>query len=79
MSTTIPAGYRFSVSSSNDINDENRVIYYIYDADELEVCNGNVTFSEQGEASVYVGTLDEGIYTIYIVVDVDVYGGEFQL
>jgi hypothetical protein len=58
---------------------EESVIYYIYDADELEVCNGNVTFSEQGEASVYVGTLDEGIYTIYIVVDVDVYGGEFQL
>lgn len=58
---------------------EESVIYHIYDADELEVCNGNVTFSEQGEASVYVGTLDEGIYTIYIVVDVDVYGGEFQL
>jgi hypothetical protein len=58
---------------------EESVTYYIYDADELEVCNGNVTFSEQGEASIYVGTLNEGVYTIYVVVDDDVYGGEFQL
>jgi hypothetical protein len=58
---------------------EESVTYYIYDADEIEVCNGNVTFSEHGEASIYVGTLGIGIYTIYIVVDDDVYGGEFQL
>ena len=58
---------------------EESVTYYIYDADELEVCNGNVTFSEHGEASIYIGTLGNGIYTIYIVVDDDVYGGEFQL
>lgn len=58
---------------------EESVTYYIYDANEQEVCNGNVTFSEQGESSIYVGTLGNGIYTIYIVVDDDVYGGEFQL
>lgn len=58
---------------------EESVTYYIYDAYEQEVCNGNVSFSEQGEASIYVGTLGNGIYTIYIVVDDDVYGGEFQL
>lgn len=58
---------------------EESVAYYIYDAYEQEVCNGNVSFSEQGEASIYVGTLGNGIYTIYIVVDDDVYGGEFQL
>ena len=58
---------------------EESVTYYIYDADELEVCNGNITFSEQGEASIYVGTLGNGIYTIYIVVDDDVYGGDFLL
>lgn len=58
---------------------EESVTYYIYDADEQEVCNGNVTFSEQGEASIYVGTLGDGIYTIYIVIDNDVYGGDFQL
>ena len=58
---------------------EESVTYYIYDADALEVCNGNITFSEQGEASIYVGTLGNGIYTIYIVVDDDVYGGDFLL
>ena len=58
---------------------EESVTYDIYDADELEVCNGNITFSEQGEASIYVGTLGNGIYTIYIVVDDDVYGGDFLL
>lgn len=58
---------------------EESVTYYIYDADEQEVCNGNVTFSEQGEASIYVGTLGDGIYTIDIVIDNDVYGGDFQL
>lgn len=58
---------------------EESVTYYIYDADEQEVCNGNVTFSEQGESSIYVGTLGDGIYTIYIVIDNDVYGGDFQL
>lgn len=58
---------------------EESVTYYIYDSNELEVCNGNVTFSEQGEASIYVGTLGNGIYTIYIVVDDDVYGGDFLL
>lgn len=58
---------------------EESVTYYIYDVDEQEVCNGNVTFTEQGESSIYVGTLGNGIYTIYIVVDDDVYGGEFQL
>lgn len=58
---------------------EESVTYYIYDADGLEVCNGTVTFSEQGEASICVGTLVDGMYTIYIVVDNDVYGGEFQI
>lgn len=58
---------------------EESVTYYIYDADELEVCNGNVTFSEQGEASIYTGFLEEGVYTIYLVIDEFVYGGDFQM
>ena len=43
---------------------EESVTYYIYDGDELEVSNGNVTFSEQGEASIHLGSLDEGIYSV---------------
>lgn len=55
------------------------VTYYIYDADEMEVSNGSVSFSEHGDTSIYVGTLNEGTYTIYIVVNNIVYGGEFQI
>lgn len=58
---------------------EESITFYIYDADELEVCNGNVTFSEQGEASIYVGTLGNGLFTIYIVVDNGIFGGDFLL
>ena len=53
--------------------------YNIYDVDELEVSNGNVMFSELGEASIYLGTLDEGIYTISLELDSLVYEGEFEI
>lgn len=52
--------------------------YNIYDVDELDVCNGNVIFSEQGEASIYLGSLNEGTYSISLVVDTLVYVGEFD-
>ena len=58
---------------------EESVTYYIYDADDLEVCDGNVTFSEQGEASINIGLLAGGTYTIYIIIDEIVYGGDFQV
>lgn len=54
------------------------VTYYIYD-EELEVSNGSVTFSDQGESSIYIGTLDEGIYTISLELDSLVYEGEFEI
>lgn len=57
---------------------EESVTYYIYDEDELEVSNGNVIFSEQGEASIYLGSLNEGTYSISLVVDTLVYVGEFD-
>lgn len=52
--------------------------YNIYDVDELEVCNGSVAFSEQGEGFIYLGTLDDGTYTISFEVDTLVYVGEFE-
>lgn len=53
--------------------------YNIYDVDELEVCNGNVTFSEQGETSIYLGTLDEGTYSLTLEIDTLIYVGEFEI
>ncbi len=58
---------------------EESVTYYIYDADEQEVSNGSIFLSEQGEASIYTGFLEEGVYTIYLVIDEFVYGGDFQM
>ena len=58
---------------------EESLTYYIYDEDELLVNNGNVSFSDQGEASIYLGTLEEGTYIIFIVVNDAVYEGEFEL
>lgn len=58
---------------------EESVTYYIYDSNKQEVCNGNVTFSEQGEASVSISTLCEGTYSIFIEVDSLVFGGEFEI
>ena len=58
---------------------EESVTYYICDADEQEVCDGSVMFSEQGSASVSLGTLDEGIYTISLEVDSLIYEGEFEI
>lgn len=58
---------------------EESVTYYIYDENELEVSNGSVTFSNQGESSIYIGTLDEGIYTIFLELDSLVYEGEFEI
>lgn len=52
--------------------------YNIYDVDELEVCNGSVAFSEQGESFIFLGTLDDGTYTISFEVDTLVYVGEFE-
>lgn len=71
----------------NDVSDslllyspsEESVTYYIYDSNELKVCNGNVTFSEQGEASVSISTLCEGTYSIFIEVDSLVFEGEFEI
>ena len=53
--------------------------YNIYDVDELEVCNGNVTFSEQGETSIYLGTLDEGTYSLTLEIDTLIFVGEFEI
>jgi hypothetical protein len=53
--------------------------YNIYNVYEQEVSNGCVIFSELGEASIYLGTLDEGIYTISLEVDSLVYEGEFEI
>lgn len=58
---------------------EESVTYYIYDADEQEVCNGSIFLSEQGEASVSISTLCEGTYSIFIEVDSLIYEGEFEL
>ena len=58
---------------------EESVTYYIYDSNELKVCNGNVTFSEQGEASVSICTLCAGTYSIFIEVDILVFEGEFEI
>lgn len=58
---------------------EESVTYYIYNENELEVSNGNATFSGQGEASIYLGILDDGIYTISLEVDSLVYEGEFEI
>lgn len=58
---------------------EESISYYIYDDDEQELCNGSVTFSEQGEGSIYIGAFGEGSYIIDIVVDDIVYEGYFQL
>ena len=53
--------------------------YNIYNEYEQEVNNGSVMFSELGEASIYLGSLDEGTYTISLEVDSLVYEGEFQI
>ena len=52
--------------------------YNICNENELEVGCGNLVFSEQGEASVSIGTLAEGTYTISIEVDSLVFEGEFE-
>ena len=52
--------------------------YNICNDDDLEVGCGNLVFSEQGEASVSIGTLAEGTYTISIEVDSLVFAGEFE-
>ena len=54
------------------------VTYYINNVEDSEVCNGVATFSEQGDASIYLGTLDEGTYTISLELDSLVYEGEFE-
>lgn len=53
--------------------------YNIINEYEQEVNNGSVMFSELGEASIYLGSLDEGTYTISLEVDSLVYEGEFEI
>ena len=53
--------------------------YNIYNEYEQEVNNGSVMFSELGEASIYLGTLDEGTYTISLELGGLVYEGEFDI
>lgn len=54
------------------------VTYYIYDEEEQVVSSGNILLSEQGQASVNVGMLCEGTYTVFIIVDGVAYEGEFE-
>ena len=58
---------------------EETITYYIYDEDEQEVTSGSLVITEQSGATIYLGLLGEGTYTICIVVDGITFEGEFEL
>ena len=58
---------------------EEIVSYYIYNDNGEEVIFGNISFIENSNASIYIGMLEEGIYTINIVSNGVTYEGIFQL
>jgi len=53
--------------------------YYVYDEDEREVNSGFVSFSEDGYATINLGMLLDGEYTIIVILDGVSYEGAFYL